>query len=456
MDLYRKHIILFFLVLLVLNVKGQDIELPPDFRQHNLTEYNSSLFSPVFSLDRNQAQSLAFWSRWQWQTVDGDPTSFFLNYSRGINRSMAGGIAVIQHNTGIYLNTGGVINYAITTQIAPGLHLAAGLNVFGYQRELADDRLLSIPNINLPDPEDIEAFILQVAPGVQVSYGPLSLGAVAENILQYNFNSSRNEEGDNGNILIGYAGYHIPVNLLSNTGTSYVQPTVYVKRIPGFDNQVGITALLSTPKFWLQGGYNSFYGVSGGVGGRFAKNFSIGAMIEYGTQGDLQDRDPSFELVTAFNFGPRRQSEIEDMVKQQEEIIEEMPEEEDAEANIKEQKAIEDARIKADSIAQIEKMRRLQKQQDSLISAQKIKEERLAEQIKQQRLDSIANAKREEERRKIIQQRLDSIKALEEARKAEEITKIAQKQPAVTPQKGEKYEEVVNEKGIAPGYYLIA
>ncbi|MDX1315696.1 MAG: SPOR domain-containing protein, partial [Eudoraea sp.] len=66
------------------------------------------------------------------------------------------------------------------------------------------------------------------------------------------------------------------------------------------------------------------------------------------------------------------------------------------------------------------------------------------------------NAKREEDRRMIIQRRQDSIKALEEARKAEEIAKIAQKQHAVTPQKGEKYEEVVNEKGIAPGYYLIA
>ena len=53
---------------------------------------------------------------------------------------MAGGIGVFQHNTGIFLNSGAVLNYAFTTKIASEFEIAAGLNLFGYQRELADDR----------------------------------------------------------------------------------------------------------------------------------------------------------------------------------------------------------------------------------------------------------------------------------------------------------------------------
>lgn len=446
MGLNLRHIILSYILVSGLSAKAQDVELPVDLRQHNLTEYNSSLFSPVFSLDRNQPQSLAFWSRWQWQIVDEDPTTFFLNYSRRINRSMAGGIAAFQQNTGGLLNTGAVLNYAFTAEIAPGLDIAAGLNLFGYQRELADESFLGTPGL-IPDPEDIDAFILQVAPAVQLSYGQLSLGVVAENLLQYNFSSSRNEEGDTGNILIGYLGSQIPLDLFSGGGTTYLQPTVYFKRIPGFDNQVGISALFSTSRFWVQGGYNSFYGVSGGIGGRFFRNFSIGALVEYGTQADLQDRDPSFELVTAFNFGRRWKPEEDEITSQEEdepilEINTDLPAEEQKDVAA----ALEDQSRKADSLSRLERERRLIWERDSIAAVQKLQEDKLAEQVKQRRQDSIVAVQKAEQQRAIAQRKQDSINK----------QKAAQQQSPQTPRKGEKYEEVVNEEGIAPGYYLIA
>ena len=86
--------------------------LPADLRQHNLTIYNASLFNPAFSLDRNNPQSIAVWSRWQWQGIDADPTTIFLNYTRKLNNESAAGLAFIQQNTGIYFNTGGALNYA--------------------------------------------------------------------------------------------------------------------------------------------------------------------------------------------------------------------------------------------------------------------------------------------------------------------------------------------------------
>ena len=267
MGLKQLHIILLGLLLIGITSEAQEIELPVDFRQHNLTQFNSSLFNPVFSLDRNQPQSVALWSRWQWQMVDGDPTTFFFNYSRKINESMAGGVAFFQHNTGVFLNRGGVLNYAFTAEIAPGLHYAAGLNIFGYQRQLADDRFQINPGI--PGLDETNDFILQIAPGMQLNYGQVSLGVVVENLLEYNLSTSENQITDSGNIFIAHLGASIPVNLLNNGGSSYLKPMVYVKRLPDNENQVGITTLYSAPKFWVQGGYNSFYGVSGGIGGRF-------------------------------------------------------------------------------------------------------------------------------------------------------------------------------------------
>ena len=96
----------------VFGLKAQDVVLPSDFRQHNLTEYNSSLLNPAYSLDRNNPSSVALWTRWQWQTFDGDPTSLFLNYTMKLNEVSSGGIGFFQQNTGVFLNTGGALNYA--------------------------------------------------------------------------------------------------------------------------------------------------------------------------------------------------------------------------------------------------------------------------------------------------------------------------------------------------------
>ena len=429
------------------------MELPVDFRQHNLTEYNSSLFSPVFSLDRNQPQSVAFWTRWQWQMVDGDPTTAFFNYSRRINRSMAGGLGVFQQNTGVFLNRGGVINYAFTTEIAPGLDFSAGLNLFGYQRELADDSFINIPN--LPDAEGIDAFMLQVAPGIRLQYGPVSLGVVAEDLFNYNFNTSQNEVADEGNIIIGILGFQTPIRILEQYGQSYLQHTVYYKSLPLYDNQIGISTLLSTPRFWAQLGFNNYYGASGGLGFRISDKFSLGALIEYGVQDDFQDKDPTFELVTAFNFGPRWKPEIDEVSSEEELLIDAEEERPD-----KDLEGFDESKIKADSIAMLDNQRRLEREKDSLRVVQKLKEARQAEEIRKRRLDSIARVAQEDQIKR-ARQRQDSIRKREaemiaQAQKKAETQVKTEREDHDVPPRGEKYEEALNEQGIPPGYYLIA
>ena len=129
----------------VLGLKAQEVVLPTDFRQQNLTEYNSSLINPAYSLDRNNPSSVALWARWQWQSYDADPTSLFLNYTTRLSDVSSAGVGFFQHNTGIFLNTGAALNYAYNIELSENVFLGVGLNLFAFQQKLADDRFF-VPN----------------------------------------------------------------------------------------------------------------------------------------------------------------------------------------------------------------------------------------------------------------------------------------------------------------------
>ena len=126
-------------LLMTATAVSQTLELPQDFRQHNLLDYNSNLLNPVLSLQQPAQQQLALWTRWQWQSIDADPTSLYLSYLRN-EGDVAFGAGFFQHNTGLFQQNGGVLNFAYRLSLGNDFGLAIGMNLFGYQRQLADDR----------------------------------------------------------------------------------------------------------------------------------------------------------------------------------------------------------------------------------------------------------------------------------------------------------------------------
>ena len=419
--MYMKRYFVLVLALLALNSTAQELVLPNDFRQHNLTEYASSFLSPVFSLDRANPESLALWSRWQWQTPDADPTTFIANYTRRLNLESTAGLGFFQHNTGTFLQTGAALNYAYALDLESDAQIAFGINLFLFSQKLADDRFQPDPMIELPMVEDTNNFILQAAPSLRFMISGFSIGITAENLFDYNFSDSERVSQPRDKIYIGHASYRIPVNVFGSDDASYLQPIVYMKTFPEIDNQYGLTTIFSTPKFWVQGGYNSFYGISGGIGGRFFKNFSIGALVEFGTDDSLDGRDPTVEIVTGYYLRKRDKSKDEIAEEEEEEIAE--PEVE-TESEIAEQQAEQQRRL--DSIAQA--------QREASLAAQELR----------RRQDSIASAERERELAEAQQRVQDSIQRQRELAAAEE------EQP------NERYQEAQEEEGLQPGYYLIA
>ncbi|WP_339837507.1 PorP/SprF family type IX secretion system membrane protein [uncultured Maribacter sp.] len=474
----------------VLGLKAQEVVLPSDFRQQNLTEYNGSLINPAYSLDRNNPSSVAFWARWQWQSYDADPTSLFLNYTARLNEVSAAGVGFFQNNTGIFLNTGATLNYAYNIELSEKVFLGVGLNLFAFQQKLADERFF-VPNpIQTSISND---FIIQMAPGFNLNIDRFNLGLVSENLFDYNFSANERNTSPDDRMFLALASYDFPIAILSTDDSSVLRPSLYYKTIPGLDNQVGLTALLTTNKYWAQGGYNSFYGFSGGVGGRFFKRLSIGALIEVGTSSDLKGQDPTFEFVTSYKLGTletpeekleeqliaakenKNKEELASKLEEKEGLVEEALTKEEKiairrEAKKQERLALIEAKKAKDSINNIsrqadvavtESKRDLRKRRDSIATA-KVEQALAASKAleRQRKQDSIAAVmKKESEAIALIQkQRQDSIaqsKALlaeAEKQKAE----FTARNEVVKPKAGERYEEVAKEGSLAPGYYLIA
>ncbi|MGB5360731.1 MAG: PorP/SprF family type IX secretion system membrane protein [Eudoraea sp.] len=487
-------ILLLGMVLVLFSVKAQEPELPYDYRQHNLTEFNSSLLSPVFLLDRNNPQSVALWTRWQWQTLDGNPTTLFLNYSRKINEESGIGGGYIQHNTGVFVNRGGLLNYAYNFELSAKTQLTLGVNVIGFQRKLAEDFNID-PDFGLPIFEERSNFILQIAPAVKLQLNAFSFGIAMENLVDRNFTTNEGNASASGLIYMGLASYDFPITIFGDSSTSYIRPILYYKRLPDFDNQIGLNTFFSTPKFWAQVGYNNFYGISTGIGGHLFKKLSIGALVEFGTSADIKGEDPSFEIVTAFSFG-QQVFEVEE-----EDIVE--PEQ----LETKEELAVLEAQRKQDSLAAVKAAELLaleqlqnQKSKDSIatvnqqielakaqelaenkrkdsiaLANQQIEIAKAREQAEKKRQDSIRIAKEttaiaaikaEQEKRRIDS--LNAVKQAEVLAEARELRekniqdsiKALEKEKAATEvvvlKKGEVYEEVASEEGLEPGYYLIA
>ena len=416
---------------------SQDVSLPADLRQHALTQYNASLFNPTFSLDRNNPQSVSFWTRWQWQNFDADPTTLFLNYTRSLNEQSAAGLGFFQHNTGIYFNTGAAANYAYEVRFNRLIKVSFGANIFGFQQQIADTRFPINPIPGIPQTAPTDDFILQVAPGFNISVENFSMSLASENLFDYNFTDKGANTATSDKIFMGMASYDFPV--MASDSTAYLRPSIYLRTIPEQENQIGMNALFSTQKYWAQAGYNNFYGISVGAGGTVFNRFSLGALVEFGTSASLNSKDPSFEIVASYFLGKpmnRRKivaSGIDDLNQEvilanEELTIEEMREElrkaeEEANGMVSgDKKEVVAESVKEEVTLDVSKEEVVEAQLDKKELKRLANEQKELE--KQQRKDSIATVKQEKEAL-ALNQKLEEEQAKIAAAEAKEAERAA-------------------------------
>lgn len=410
----RKFLVCLFGLVICSLGWGQELVLPSDFRQHSLTQFNASLLNPTYALDWNNPNSLSIWTRWQWQSIDGDPTSIFANYTHRLNEASVASAGFLQHNTGIFLYTGGNLTFTQTFQLDEGVHLMAGLNTFAFQQTVADEQYIQGDGIDPAALEDFEGFKVQFSPGLRLLVNRFSVGVAFENALGFNISGNNGENMENFQSVTGTLSNDFPLLISEGLGDSYVRPVLYVKSIPNGDTQFGLNGLFSTSKFWLQGGYNSFYGVSGGLGITVSNTFSIGGLMEFGTDTLLSNEDSTIEIIASYHFGKTKLKETEISPEEPENVL---PEKEVQEKENRLEEEIEQQRIEQEQ-RELDRRRRLEREKDSLVEVQREKEQ------------------------------------LELQRKKDSVERVSSQKVEVRP--NERYEEVENEEGLEPGFYLIA
>ena len=388
---------------------GQEPVLPSDYRQHSLTQFNASLFNPTYALDWNNQNSLSVWTRWQWQAIDEDPTTIFANYTHQLNRTSSAAIGFLQHNTGVFLYTGGNLNFAQAFELNEDVRLMAGLNIFAFQQKVADEQFFQGDGLDSVFLDAYEAFRVQFSPGLRLEVNRLSIGLALENAVGFNV-SGNSENMDSFQSVTGTLSNDFPVMISEGLGNSFVRPVLYVKSIPNGDTQYGLNTLFSTSKFWVQGGYNSFYGPSGGLGITISNAFSIGGLMEFGTDSSLAEEESTIEIIASYHFGKTKPRED---VKGNEE-------------SNRLEKEIERQRLEKEQ-RELEARKRIEREKDSLVEVQRIRE-----QLERQR----------EKEQQELQRKKDSVAQLQNQK--------------VVVQPNERYEEVENEDGLEPGFYLIA
>ncbi|WP_108246220.1 PorP/SprF family type IX secretion system membrane protein [Muricauda brasiliensis] len=404
-----KYLVCLFAMAIYMTSWGQEPVLPSDFRQHSLTQFNASLFNPTYALDWNSPNSFSVWTRWQWQTIDEDPTTIFANYTHQLNASSVVSAGFLQHNTGVFLYTGGNLNFAQAFELGDDIRLMVGLNIFAFQQSVADEQFFQGDELDPVFLEDYEAFRIQFSPGLRLALNRFSVGVALENAVGFNV-SGNSGNMDSFQSVTGTLSNDFPIAISKGLGNSFVRPVLYIKTIPNGDAQYGLNGLFSTSKFWVQGGYNNFYGPSGGLGITISKAFSIGGLMEFGTDSSLSEEESTIEIVASYQFGRTRSREKE---KENEESNR-------LEEDIEQQRLDKEQR-------ELEARRRIEREKDSLAEVKRIKEQ-LELQQEKERLE--------------LQRKKDSIAQLQNQK--------------VVVQANERYEEVENEDGLEPGFYLIA
>lgn len=446
----NRPIFTLFLVLLFSSLRGQQERLPADLRQHNLSTYNASLVNPAFSVGRNNPESVAFWARWQWQGIDANPSTLFLNYTRTLTDRSAAGAAFFQHNTGIFFNTGAALNYAHTFELNARVKLAVGANLFGFRQKLADDRFQVDPNLPLPISNTTSDFILQMAPGVSLEIERLTLSLASENLLDYNFTVKEGNTAKADKIFMSLLSYDFPVALGSATN-AFLRPSMYLRTIPGQSNQVGFYTHLNTDGYYGQIGYNNFYGYGLGGGYTFFKRVTVGALMEIGTGASIQ-KETSFELMASYFLGTpdeRHKTVGYDIKEDEKNPLDKIEDQQVAEKQKKDEAKEQRKRetMVQDSLDKVEK--------EDAEAAKKLQEELEKGAAEKAKQTEAAALKKEQQRRidAVAQDRAAAIRADKEKEGKEAEVK---EEETVTPEAGEKYEEVQTAEGLIPGFYLIA
>ena len=262
--------------------------------------FNKYILNPTFSFVREQGKMVSVYNKREWVQFEDAPLTYLASFNGRLGENIGAGIGLFQQNYGVLKTFGGILNFAYNVQLERETNLTFGLNIGAYSSGLNNGSV----NTNFDDPalQNIpQNFVATVSPGINLGLAFFDFGVSVNNLVSYNLTSSSILEDNPERSIqahIMYTGYMSTAGFLDNSKfTGLVR-----SEFKNDDTVISAIAMLSVPKgIWAQVGYNTTFGISGGVGTNLTEQFALEYNFER-AMGNLELFGPSHDITIAYRF----------------------------------------------------------------------------------------------------------------------------------------------------------
>jgi len=305
-----KRVLLFISMVLLLGASQLSAQednpfITYDVPSQNLLKFNRFLINPTFSTVREDKSYFNVLHRNQSVDFDDNNQAYFLSYSGRINDRTGLGLSLYTQREGTISNYGILANYAYGIKLSEKSNFTFGANLSYYSSGFDENRANPVET----DPllgglQDNSLFTFQ--PGFNISYGAFDFGVFAENLFDYNLKTSESITEFQDKTFSSHLQYtHQFENGNGIFEQARLMPLARVRKVGEEDLVLGGALILDLPKLgWLQGGYDSFYGASAGMGFNLNKRLSIGYTMEKSLSTNFDNFGPTHEISFAYSFTP--------------------------------------------------------------------------------------------------------------------------------------------------------
>jgi type IX secretion system PorP/SprF family membrane protein len=270
----------------------------------NSLKFNKFIINPTFSFVREQSPILSFYNKRQWVQFDNAPLTYFLSYSGRFLENEGLSLGLFQQDYGVLTTFGAIANFAHNIKLQEDSNLTFGMNLGIYKSGLNRGKVIT----NYPDPslENIPSnSLITVNPGINYGTAFLDFGLSVNNLILYNFKTSKIIQNDPEKSIeahIMYTGYIDSYGFFDRSKFSGLLRTEVKK-----DKTIisGLAMLTLLKGIWAQAGYNTLYGMSGGIGMNITQRISMEYNFENGI-GNLSNFGSSHEIVFAYKFNNQK------------------------------------------------------------------------------------------------------------------------------------------------------
>jgi type IX secretion system PorP/SprF family membrane protein len=306
--LKKNYLYIIFLLLCITKLTGQE-ESPfvsYDVPSQNLLKFNRFLINPTFSTVREDKSYINLLHRNQSVSFNDNNQDYFLSYSGRVNDRSGLGLSLYTQREGLISNYGVMANYAYGIKLSDKSNFTFGANLAYYNSGFDRNRA------NALDPNDPalnglqDSNLLSFQPGFNISYGKFDFGVFAENLFDYNLKTSETITEFGDKTFSGHLQYtHQFENGDGILEAGRLMPLARVRKIGNEEVVLGGSLILVLPKLgWLQGGYDSFYGASAGIGFNINRRLSLGYTMEKGLSNNFDNFGLTHEISFAYSITP--------------------------------------------------------------------------------------------------------------------------------------------------------